>query len=444
MIKIDSTITSGFIVLGSEKENKITLENVKLVSQILETAEKNSIIFTTKLTNALLVSRTEELKVIVEDFKELYKEQKGQFLRSSFASGSDIEDESFTIEDFIIQINHYLRYNYQNGIDESIFKVDEKRKIEYNNIIKDAEVKELNNSLRIIDLKTMEEYLLFVKNIINSPIVFGKKQEDVLQEAHKNNLLRDLVKESNIKVKENLFSILAIVGKDLVREVELLKTVTDILRYAIFVSKGDYIHLKEKVKFDCTTSDKKFIMRELNRIGKKNIEESFSEMKSKKSLWLGLSMNLFPGAKMFNKFPTSQQLFYLLRNKIKVETFNSKRTLLIKDGNYAELTQLLSLKPGLLLRDIDMIIRKSSEEDFIHVLNILKKVDFNIKLAISVSKWIEYRTSHKIVERIFKIKGKRYEQKRKHLEVLSEKRTVEVIKILEEKIKNSLKNKELF
>ena len=115
-------------------------------------------------------------------------------------------------------------------------------------------------------------------------------------------------------IKENIFSILEITGKEFFKSAGILKTATDILRYAYFVSEEDYKLLPKGVRFNLKTSDKKVIMAALNTIASKDVKNVFGDMKPNKSQWLALSKNLFPGSSKFNKFSAAQGVFDFLRN----------------------------------------------------------------------------------------------------------------------------------
>jgi len=210
----------------------------------------------------------------------------------------------------------------------------------------------------------------------------------------------------NIKVKENLFAIAEIIGKENLKKCNLLSTASDILRYAYFVSKEDWKMMPKGTKFKLKTSDKNVIMNSLNKLARKDINNTFGDMKPYKSQWLSVSKNLFPSSKKFNRYSDAQELFNILRNNKKVETFNSTTQKLISEKNYIELAGHLSHKPGELLRNLDMIIRNINKGSFDTLVNIIKDIKLNPKLILQVKKWIEYRKDNELSERIFNIKGK--------------------------------------
>jgi hypothetical protein len=244
-----------------------------------------------------------------------------------------------------------------------------------------------------------------------------------------------------IKVKENLFSIIEIIGKENVKELNIFKTATDVLRYAYFVSGQDWKELPKGVKFKLKTSDKKVIMAGLTKLGTKT---AFGDMKPYKSQWLAVSKNLFPGSAKFNKFSNAQGLFDFLRNGGKVETFNTKTEALIQKGDMLALVKHLKGKPGELMRRMDMIVRKASKKDIDSIVDVINGVTLNPKLVIQVRKWLAYRTETGFEERTFKVKGKPVTVTDKPLSALNTKRTMKIINALRGIMVRHLEGKDLF
>ena len=485
-ISLDITIPKGYIVTY-KTEDTISLDAVKLVSKMIKRAEKNNILMSANLISSLISMETFEVKEIKEQFDEIYKPLKGQFFRSVFATGEDINDEEFTFNDLIEQFIHYTITYGLGEIDYGSFDEDKKRKIQESNISKRKDKQEINNTFKIIDTKTTDGFIKDVKTILESPIVFGEQQINFIEEAKRVGFLSSILNSiESFKVKENLFNLIKITGKDFVKENNVFKTPTDILRYCYFVSDLDYkrlpkltvtreIETKEneystfpdlyeempilgefkkpfsnkkrlirKGEFSLKTSDKKLVMSALNIIAKKDLKETFGEMKPYKSQWIALSRNLFPGAKKFKKFPNAQIIFDSLRDKAKVETFNGITQRLIMEKDYFVLSSHLSKKPGEFLRNLDMIIRKIEHKDFNEVLLTLEKIKLNPKLVIQVKKWISYRKNKSFSERIFNIKGKPVSITNKPLEKLDEERANKVVKTLRNVLIKHLSGKELF
>ena len=442
MIKLSVTIPKGYIAftLGLNKDR----QNLKEIMSIIKLAEKNNVALSQELIYALTTLDKEDFNEFKTQFSEIFKAQKGQFLRSVFATGSDITEEAFTLEDFFIQINHYFISYGLGEIDYEIFEMDESRKVQIKNISKRSTKQELNDTFRIINYKLVTDFVKDVRTIVESPIVWGKQQLEFIEEAYKASFLGGILAISDIKVKENIFSIMDITGKEFFKNNEVLKTATDILRYCYFVSGEDYRTLDKGVKFRLKTSDKKIIMTSLNRIAKRDLVNVFGDIKPYKSQWIGVSKNLNPGSKKFNKFPDAQAIFDFLRNNGKVKTFNTITQDLIKNKNWKELSKHLSKKPGELLRSLDMIIRNSNKDEIRYLITVLEEIKLNPKLVIQVRKWLAFRTENSLTSRTFKVKGKPVTVDNKPLDKLKTKRTMKVVKALRGIMVKHLVGKDLF
>lgn len=199
-VNLNITVPKGYIVITQTPRTPRTshtlniLLNITGIINMLKLAEKNNVVLSSELIKALSSLDEKSFKEIQLQFKEIFKAQKGQFLRSVFATSSDIKDEEFTLSDFLIQINHYfISYGLQE-IDHSIFEMDENRKIQTNNKSKRKAKQELNNTFKVIDVKNMDGFIEDIKTIIESPIVWGEQQLEFVHEAHRVGVLMELLK----------------------------------------------------------------------------------------------------------------------------------------------------------------------------------------------------------------------------------------------------------
>lgn len=439
LIDTKVTLPKGYFVADSGNE---TGANVKGIAKIIGKLEKANLVLSAKAIIALSTLPKDEFDAISVSIRNNTKAVKGQFLRSVFASTSDVALEAMTRQDYLDQMWMYFNTYGIGRFPAELWEVDEHRMVEIANATKKKDVADLNNTFRILDVKTEKEFSDAVKTVVAMPIVFGAQQEEMITEAFKNDLLD--IDGVNLKVKENIFVILGITGKEFFKEHNILNTATDVLRYAYFVSGTDFKELPSGEKFKLKTSDKKVIMASLNRIAKRDIKNTFGDMKPYKSQWLAVSKNLFPGSAKFAKFDKAQGVFDFLRNGGKVETFNTITQALILDGDYGALVTHLAQKPGELLRSLDMIIRKGSKTELAVLVNELEGITLNPKLVIQVKKWLEYRTEHSFSERVFKVKGKPVTVDNKPLDELKTKRTMRVVEALNEAIIAHLKGKTLF
>ena len=440
-VKLSITVPKGYIVTykGPSKNS-----NLKGVMKMLKRAEKNNVLLSKELVQNLCTMEANDFKTIKDQFDVIYASVKGQTFRSVFATGEDIEDETFTFDDFIEQISHYFVSYGLGEIDYDAFEIDEKRKVQISNISKRKDKQDLNNTFRIINTKSIEEFGNDVKVILESPIVFGTQQVEFIQEAYRVQELGNVLSRiPGIKVKENLFRLIEITGKEFVRHNDVLKTATDVLRYCYFVSGLGFQDLTKGAKFKLSTADKKIVMGTLGRLARKDLGNLIGDMKPYKSQWLGVATNLHPGSAKFNRYERAQQVFEYFRNGGNIITFNSKTQALINEGDYKGLVIHLANKPGELLRSLDMIIRKGDKEARETLVNVLVETKLNPKLTIQVRKWLEYRIENGFNERTFNIKGKP-KTVEKSLEPLKEKRTKKVTKALRQTVVNHLVGKDLF
>lgn len=449
-VNLSVSIPKGYIVVtpgALDKQDTLdngVVSNLDGIMKMVKLAEKNNVALSQELVQSLITLDEKSFKEIQSQFKEIFKAQKGQFLRSVFATGSDITEESFTLEDFFIQINHYFISYGLGEVDHNIFVMDETRKVQIANASKRSTKQELNNTFRIIDVKTDTEFFKEVEIIATSPIVWGTQQLEFIKEANRIGILAGVLTNTDVKVKENLFEIMKVTGKEFFRDNNVLKTATDILRYCYFVSEEDFKALSKGTKFSLKTSDKKVIMASLNRISKRDVKNTFGDMKPYKSQWLSVSKNLNPGSAKFNRFSDAQGIFDYLRNGGNVETFNAVTQDLIKNKNWKELTKHLSKKPGELLRSLDMIIRNSNKNEVLYLISVLDEIKLNPKLITQVKKWLEYRTENALTSRTFKVKGKPVTVDNKPLDTLKTKRTMKVVQALRGIMVRHLEGKTLF
>jgi hypothetical protein len=441
-IRLSITIPKGYIVTyrGPGKN-----ANLKAIMKMVKKAEKNNVLLSKELIENLSTMEANDVKEIKEQFDMIYTSMKGQIFRSVFASGEDIEDEEFTFEDFLEQISHYFVSYGLGEVDYNVFEIDEKRKVQVSNISKRKDKQDINNTFKIIETKSVDGFNKDVKTIIESPIVFGSQQIEFIKEANRLGFLGSILNSiKDFKIKENMFQIIDITGKEFVKTVNVLKTATDILRYCYWTSGLDFTNLEKGIRFNLKTTDKKIVMMNLNLLANKNMANLYGDMKPYKSQWLSVSKNLFPGSKKFKKYSSAQGIFDYIRNGGNIATFNSITQQLIKDKDYIKLAEHLSHKPGELLRSLDMIIRNMDKGSGDKLAIIINNTEFNPKLIIQVRKWLGFRINNGFENRTFNVKGKPVTLEDKPLKPLKKKRTKKVIKALRDKLIKALEGKELF
>ena len=444
MIKIQNTLHRGYIILSKINET-VSDESIQEFVKITSLLERRNYILTKELADALLHSDAKLISKLYKDIRKSILLPKGKTLRPVFAT-KDISDEYFTTEDAIRQIDVYFQTYGLGNIYET---TSEERKVESEEVTIDEKIKD-NNLLKIIDIKTVEEFKEDLRSVISMPIVFGEEQLTLLNDAHKNNLLVDLL-DTDIKVKENLFAILELVGSANVKKLNLFKTANDVLRYALFVSQQDWRGMslftsmtyegKTTGKFNISTAERKVIMSALNKI---DTEFAYNDMRPRKSLWLGLGMNIHPRSKKFSEYGNAQQLFtYLREGNVPFKTYHQLTDTFIRTKDFKGLFDHLKVNSGYLMRSILMMVRNSSDTDFEYIVKEISNVNLNIKLVMQIKSLIKYQIENDIINRTFKIKGKIVPVDDKPLYKLNEDRGNKVIKALDSIMMNGLKGKEL-
>ena len=396
-----------------------------IISKIIKVLEENNYILTGELIKTLSTNSNIVLDKLYVDLSTKLNSVNGYFLRSIFASSEDISREVFSIEDFYRQLSMYIKTYNLNFVPDTLLPV------EYRDITVSNYNTEEDIDYTYITSKSITEYLYDVQQVVNTPIVFGNNQIDMIKECYSNCMFDNISITS--KVKENIFTIISIIGKENIQKFKLLKTATDVLRYAYFVSGLDFKLLSTGIKFKLKTSDKNVIMKALDSM---NYDDCITEMKSKKSQFLSLSKSLYPGSDKFLKYNKAQQLFNTIRNEKRIITFNSTTQELMTNKDIDTLSKHLSEKPGEYIRNLDFMIRNSTDVNNICIT--LKSMVLNPVLNLSIIKYLENRTQ-KNNSRIINVKGKPYESS-KILEPLNAKNIELINNILESLLINHLSN----
>jgi hypothetical protein len=134
-----------------------------------------------------------------------------------------------------------------------------------------------------------------------------------------------------------------------------IKTVTDVLRVATYLCKGD-ITLASNTKF--TKINRSYRRYLLSLLENTNLDSSEAVLKRNK--WLRLGESLHPG-EYKNQFPKSFEFFNKLRNT-KVKSWFSKVNQSFKKSKQLGL-EVLSERPGEYVRRLDWLIRNCQTEN---------------------------------------------------------------------------------
>jgi len=308
-----------------------------------------------------------------KDIIEYYTTYMGETFRRNFRN--EIREDNFTGNDYIDQIFHYIvRYGFEE-IDTSVFKTF------------DFDVCASSTSKIVVQFKDYKEILKMVQDLVDAPIV-------------KNNFeLLELVKEedlnlSNIKVKENIFKVMEYFKS----ASDSIKTITDVKRYVYSINNND-INNPRNIRLK--TSEKRAVMKMLDRIHKSD-EMTFLEIKNSRECFKAIHNCIKPYSK-FRKYKNALKVFDLVNYTKSMVTFNT-----ITEAYRPRVLKFikhLSLRPGVLLRNMDYIIRNIKQEEIPSAIRLLQDIEFNPKLLIQIISLIRYRKNNEINPRVFNVKG---------------------------------------
>jgi len=459
---INPEITLFNSYLSFEFGDKVFVENISIISSIMDNLDTFDVFLDPQLSLNLLKLDTEKLLDIKKELESEYKIKKGYSLQENFATKNNVNKEVETLNDFYKRIYMYISSYQLKVVPLEILdwiSVEEEKEVKrgyFNN--KEENFRNMNFTFNLIEFKTLKEFKNKIKNTFNMPIVFGENEMSLIYDIYfyEKELFLEIFENTELKVKENLFKILSLLGIKDITNMNILKTSNDIIRYALMCSnldytnidihkgkvlyyskvdsKGNHDEINTKIDFSkfginydpekndkgnvihtqrenaiikLKTSEKKFIAKNLEVLGKRNFEETFGDMKPKYSLWLSISKNMHPQSKKYIKYPNMQLLFKKLQNNENVKTFNSLKEEYIFNNDIKSLIDLLITKPGVLMRSLDMILRKCDKKEVDYLIKNIEENSnkFNPKLILEIGKYLDFRTDNKLKKRYFNVKG---------------------------------------
>lgn len=225
---------------------------------------------------------------------------------------------------------------------------------------------------KILDLGNDEDIFSIFKNLLSAKTSISKQDMEDVSEIFLTHI--DVIENhfpEEIFHKEILSFVSSLVLEHM-PSFEFLqgkvKTSTDVLRIAVAMSGGD-ISLATPTKFKkFSRKERRFLLTLLE--GCRNLQE---DMVRYKNYWIRLGEILHPG-EYEKKFPDAYTAFSILREGVKIETFNSKAEALIKDKKIAQLITHLSKRPSEFARKLDFILTNSKSEESTLALNEFGKV----------------------------------------------------------------------
>jgi len=285
-----------------------------------------------------------------------------------------------------------------------------------------------NSIYTTIELANSDFYTEILLNLINSVQSLSPRDSEILDYyiTNEESLIQDIVKRDEVKFKE-------IACKLFCTGITSPKTVTDVLRMAVYMSGGDIslpavppslvkCNSWTSVKV-CNEKRKLFKFRKFSRKERRTILSQLeasnldaSEAVLKKERWLRLGEILHPAeASNAKRFPKSAKFFGTIRNT-KIDSWYAT---LNKCANLQEHLMLLQSRPGEFARRLDFLIRKYGEDNTNLILGRFRSVVDKVsnKVLFELIEHFSKRTEP--CPRKIKIKGSRKEVNLKELPVLS-------------------------
>lgn len=448
-MKSKITIPRGFIFVSSNANlnSTISIDRLKEINSLIKSMTKDAILIDSKLLNSLLYIDDIAFTNIKKELDSYLECSVAIYLKPSFSTKSKISKESMTYKDLRAQ---FIEYIFAYDLDSMLIFNDDIEKLNKNNKIK----KISKQFFKVITSKNEIELNDFVLDMIHMPIVFGETQREMIEESLINNLLNvDNIDLNLLKIKENNMFIIDMLYKynkkiNGEEPLTILKTTTDLLRYAMYVNKkGDNSDWKilsneHKMDFDLSTSNKKRILKRLFELNNDTLL-TLEEMFLKRNLWLSFAKNVHPNSNKYKKYNSHILFSYLYENRTAPKSFNRELDLALKNKKAIVIIDLLKSKPGLLLRYTDCIIRFANLEEIEYFKNILIGLKLNSKLILQVYNIIRYRKDNSSDERLFKIR-KTIAIVKQDLSKLNSVNAEIIMNVLDFKLKENLKNKQLF
>ncbi|GLY65067.1 hypothetical protein Atai01_16860 [Amycolatopsis taiwanensis] len=147
-----------------------------------------------------------------------------------------------------------------------------------------------------------------------------------------------------------------------------LDTVTDVLRVACAASAGD-VSLQAPTRFrSFRRRERRALLAALDRVVADN-RGKLADVTPHARRWQRLGERLHPHEHGY--FPHAREVFAVARGDRKARSLAGRVELAFASGDVRRAVKLLSAAPGLLLRQLDRVLRKASPDDFGEVLTAL-------------------------------------------------------------------------
>ena len=359
------------------RKNKVTLEkgknnlSIEYIGALLKNIESLGYTFSSELLDFVSSLSLEEVTVfynqLVNDLKEMvganvkYKPMYPNF-PTQVMNASEAE----------LYFNAMMHY-FGSWIGIRILPKYEKEERE--------ELKD-DIKLKIIDIGNEDDFNSIFTNLISSKTSISKTDKEDVEwfvKEYENSIIDIMPKE--IPFKENIVLMTGLLIKyNLDVDIFLsqkIKTATDVLRLAAFLSDGD-ISLAQVTRF------KKFSRKERRMLltALENCKNITEDMLRYGERWKRLGERLHPFE--YKKNINTHKAFKVLFNKEKFSTFASKVEIALKNNEIEKAAILLKKRPGEFARRIDNMVRLSDDPKIIIDIfkDIAEKVSSNVLLQV--------------------------------------------------------------
>lgn len=235
-----------------------------------------------------------------------------------------------------------------------------------------------------IDLCTEEDIKDVFTTLLKSNDSIKSSNKKIIEYFINNYNEKDLVYPNEIPYKENVCIVAAMFIRNNKSIKGLIKTATDILRIATYMSDGD-ISLSENTKF-------KSFKRPVRRILIKSLESVIKEedIKRHKGKWVKLAHSLHVG-------DYSKKVYDIIskpRSNTRLRSVLGDVELYLADGNVVEATKLLTKRPGEFARKLDYLLRTYKENTSEIIYNFYTIINnVSTRVLLQVHSHFQYRNN---------------------------------------------------
>lgn len=241
-----------------------------------------------------------------------------------------------------------------------------------------------------------------------------------------------------------------------------LKTATDVLRLAVYMSGGDislastpkartygWSNVEPETKSDkfkkFTRQERRLILSKLEDVlfEANNAENVYADMKKYINKWIRLGEVIHPG-EYKKQYPHSAEAFYMMRDCAKfVYTFASRVEKARSSKNFDELISLMMSRPGEFARNLDWILRKNEDKRSFILDAFKKSVDkISTKVLYEIIEYYANRNNPDLEsERYVFIKSARKPIRLKDLPKISDTTVLTLLEILDAELNNRFATK---